>query len=126
MKEYHSPLQNFTTFVNVNGHIKTVKFTKESNGLGSSYTTSNEFIQKALEASSDFGTAYKLVANAKKKEEQSSTPTRKEYAAEYKAKTVQKAASILVEEYNIPIEKINSKADVLAFAVELNIHFPNL
>ena len=88
--------------------------------------TENAELQRAIEHHIDFGKII-FLQNQEKAPVETKEETKRQYAATYpKVTTIQGACRILVEKYNIPEETINSKADVLNAANELNISFPKL
>jgi hypothetical protein len=86
------------------------------------YVCTNDVLAKALLKHPDYGKIFKA-----KEEEQAVVEAPREYTKVYEdVKRTQEANKILVEEYGLDKEQLKSKADALAAADKLNIHFPNL
>ena len=86
------------------------------------FVTNDKELIEALKKHPNYGKIFQL----QDEEEKEETPKR-EYAAVYEnVKRTQEANKILMENYDISKEKLQSKADALKIADELNISFPNL
>lgn len=126
-KTYKSPYQLYTTFLLVNGRIQRIQFSDMSADY-STYTTSNESVQKALESNSDFGRYYTLYKTQDEPKHSETEPIPLHlYEKEFPdVRKVNEAVDILVNSYGIERSSLNSSADVRRAASQININFPNL
>ena len=88
--------------------------------IPASFTTSNVELQKVIEQSADFKRGIvRLVAEEKAEVEEA-----KDVLADIKS--VQAARAYLIETYNVPLEKVQTKSAVMSVAKELGVEFPNI
>jgi hypothetical protein len=123
MKMFISSILNYSLSIVVNGATRRVRFVSKGRPYHYGYfvTADNELIE-ALKKHPNYGVLFSL-----KEEDNVKEAPQREYAAVYEnVKRTQEANKILVEEYGLDKEQLKSKADALAAADKLNIHFPNL
>lgn len=123
MKMFISSILNYSLSIVVNGATRRVRFVSKGRPFHYGYfVTADEELVEALKKHPNYGVLFSL----KEEDNVQETPQR-EYAAVYEnVKRTQEANKILVDEYNVPKEKLKSKEDAFKVADELNISFPNL
>ena len=125
-KVYAARYSDYTTYVTVNGVDVKVRFEESfTNGL-SRLSTTNKDLQEAIECRPDFGSVIVLQKVLGKEDKVVEEPKKVEVKSYPEANTVQKAAHILISEYDIPSSKVRVASQVKSIANSLNIEFPNL
>jgi len=124
MKVYKSIYRSFSFALNVNGVRKRVEF--EDKGKPYCYGVAyvfDEDLADAIEHCDYYGDIITLLHDDTPKKEEPAHI----FAAEFpEVKRTQEANKILVNEYGVDKETLNSKEDAKAAALRLNINFPNL
>lgn len=118
-----------STVINVCGEQKRIEFTGGvpvgASRVSARFNTSNESIQQAIESDDRYGKLFFLEAIYPIKEAE--RVEKKGKMKEYKFITrVQDAINVLATEYEVPLDEIKSKSDVLAVSKIKNVSFPNM
>lgn len=126
MKRYISTEREKLATIRVNGKTVYVRFRDMGKRLNRGvYVTNNADIADALEKDPNFGKYFFLESGTIETGED--VPQQHIYDKEYPdVRRTQEANKILINEYGVSKEELNSKEDALHIAEKLNILFPNL
>lgn len=126
MNRYTSTGRVYSRTIKLHGKLQIIRFADMGQGGGGLFVTNDAEVASALERDADFGKFFFRESGDLPKVEEAAEDKHVYAEVCENITSVREARAYLAEKYNIKTTKLQNKKDVLKYAYDLNISFPNL